>query len=315
MKIRHITHESDSSRGEVLDSDALRTFVAVCETGSFRSAQTIVHRSPAAISGRIAKLERQIGCSLFDRQGRSVHLNEDGKALLSYARRILSLNGEIAARFGTRQTAGRVRFGAPDDYGTRWLPAILKTFARIYPAIEVSVVLGPSSEIFGQIESEKLDVGLVTFAENDPSAAGTTVHQERLLWIGAASGSAAYQTPVPLALADVSCAWRQTAVEACTCAQRPFRVALTSEHSAGQIAAVKADFAIAPLPKSMLGAGLEEVASDILPPLPDYTVRLVARPNKDVAVGALEESVRIALSSRIPVDISKKLVSGDRILG
>lgn len=291
-------HEIESLSFKALDSDALRTFVAVCETGSFRSAQAIVHRSPAAISGRIAKLERQIGRLLFDRQGRSVHLNDDGKALLSYARRLLSLNGEIAARFGTRQTAGRVRFGTPDDYGTRWLPAILRNFSRTYPAIEVSVVLGPSSEIFTQLESEKLDVGLVTFAGDDPRATGTTVHKERLLWIGAPSGSAAHQTPIPLALADDTCAWRQAAIEACDRADRPFRVALTSEHSAGQVAAVLADFAVAPLPETMLGSGLEEIGHDILPALPDYTVRLVARPNAEAAVVAMAESVRSALSSR-----------------
>nr|WP_281501836.1 LysR family transcriptional regulator [Aliiroseovarius sp. F20344] len=298
MNVSNSKHETEKSSVKALDSDTLRTFVAVCETGSFRSAQAIVHRSPAAISGRIAKLERQIGCPLFDRQGRRVHLNGDGKALLSYARRLLSLNGEIAARFGTRQTAGRVRFGAPDDYGTRWLPAILKTFARTYPAIEVSVVLGPSSEIFTQIESEKLDVGLVTFAENDPRAIGITVHKERLLWVGASSGSAVYQTPVPLALSDETCAWRQAAIEACARAERPFRVALTSEHSAGQVAAVTADFAVAPLPESMLGSGLEEISADILPTLPDYTVRLVVRPNAEAAVNALAESVHLALSTR-----------------
>lgn len=291
-------HGTESVSLKALDSDALRTFVAVCETGSFRSAQTIVHRSPAAISGRIAKLERQLGRLLFDRQGRSVHLNDDGKALLSYARRMLSLNGEIAARFGTRRTEGRVRFGAPDDYGTRWLPSILRNFSRTYPAIEVSVVLGPSSEVFTQLESEKLDVGLVTFASDDPRATGITVHQERLLWLGAASGSAAHQTPIPLALADDTCAWRQAAIEACDRADHPFRVALTSEHSAGQVAAVLADFAVAPLPETMLGSGLEEIGPDILPALPDYTVRLVARPNAEAAVDAMVESVRLALSSR-----------------
>ncbi len=288
--------EANGIGANVLDADALRTFVAVCETGSFRSAQVVVHRSPAAISGRIAKLERQIGRPLFDRHGRSVLLNDDGKALLSYARRMLSLNGEIAARFGARQTAGRVRFGAPDDYGTRWLPAILKTFAQTYPAIEISVVLGPSSEILAQVESEKLDVGLVTLAETDPRTPGTIVHQERLLWLGAASGAAAYRTPIPLALADETCAWRQAAIEACTKADRPFRIALTSEHSAGQVAAVTADFAVAPLPESMLGSGLEEIGLEALPALPDYTVRLVARSNAEAAVGALENSVREAFS-------------------
>ncbi|MEO0402386.1 MAG: LysR substrate-binding domain-containing protein [Pseudomonadota bacterium] len=284
------------ARAEALDSNALRTFVAVCESGSFRSAQSVVHRSPAAISGRIAKLERQIGRPLFARHGRSVHINEDGKALLSYARRILSLNAEIAARFGTQQTVGRVRFGASDDYGTRWLPAILRTFARTYPAIEVSVVLGPSSEIMAQIEAETLDVGLVTLARADAQTLGTVVHKECLLWVGAASGSAAYQTPVPLALADETCAWRQMAIEACARVDRPFRIALTSEHSVGQVAALAADFAVAPLPQSMLGPGLEAIGPDVLPALPDYTVRLVTRPNSEPAVDALEQSVRAALA-------------------
>jgi DNA-binding transcriptional LysR family regulator len=281
---------------QALDADALRTFVTVCETGSFRSAGAVVHRSPAAISGRIAKLEKQIGRLLFERRGRRVHVNEDGTALLSYARRMLSLNGEIAARFGTRQTAGQVRFGAPDDYGTRWLPAILKTFVRTYPAIEVSLVLGPSSEIMAAFDSEKLDVGLITLANNDPRPLGTTVHHERLVWIGAASGSAAYQVPVPLALAHETCAWRQAAIDACNAAGRSYRVAMTSEHSAGQVAALAADFAVAPLPESMLGPGLEAIGADVLPALPDYTVRLVVRSDADAAVRALENSVKVALS-------------------
>ncbi len=296
MNILTNGHEAQRNSARLLDADALRTFVAVCETGSFRSAGAIVFRSPAAISGRIAKLERQIGRPLFQRRGRSVHLNEDGNALLSYARRMLSLNGEIAARFGTRQTVGRVRFGAPDDYGTRWLPAILKTFARTYPAIEISVVLGPSSEILAGIESEKLDVGLVTLADDTPQAPGIIVHRERLVWIGAASGSAAYQVPVPLALAHETCAWRQAAIDACIRAERPYRTALTSEHSAGQVAAVAADFAVAPLPESMLESGVEAIGSEVLPALPDYTVRLIVRPNAEPAIRALEMSVKAALS-------------------
>lgn len=296
MNIVNKNYNGQAQNAGTLDAVALRTFVAVCETGSFRSAGQIVHRSPAAISGRIAKLEGQIGRSLFKRHGRSVQLNDDGKALLCYARRMLALNSEIAVRFELNQTLGRVRFGAPDDYGTRWLPSILTTFARTHPAIEVSVVLGPSSEILVGIESEKLDVALVTFAKDDPRATGIVVHRERLMWIGAASGSAAYQVPVALALADETCAWRQAAIDACTIADRPYRIALTSEHSAGQVAAVMSDFAVAPLPESMLDNGLEAIDSHVLPPLPDYTVRLVVRPNAEAAIRALEKSVKAALS-------------------
>ena len=272
-----------------LDADALRTFVAVCERGSFRAAGLAIHRSPAAVSGRIAKLEERLGRRVFEREGRRVRLNPDGEALLAYARRVLALNEEIRARFAASETRGHVRFGAPDDYGTRWLPTILKAFARTHPAVRVDVTLATSTAVRDGIEGGTLDVGLVTLGEDD--GRGDVVHREPLVWAGAASGSAAFSSELPLAVAKETCAWRRAAVDACTRAGRPFRIALTSEHSAGQIAALRADLAVAPLPESAIEHGLERVPPDVLPLLPDYCVRLLVRANAGVAGRALAEGV------------------------
>ena len=277
------------------DADALRTFVAVCERGSFRAAAQAVHRSPAAISGRIAKLEERLGRRVFEREGRRVRLNSDGEALLAYARRMLALNEEIRARFAASGTRGHVRFGAPDDYGTRWLPKILKVFARTHPAVRVDVTLATSTAVRDGIEGGTVDVGLVTLGEDE--GRGDVVHREPLVWAGAASGSAAFSSELPLAVASETCAWRRAAVDACARAGRPFRIALTSEHSAGQIAALRADLAVAPLPESAIEHGLERVLPDVLPPLPDYSVRLLVRADADAAVRALAEGIAASVRS------------------
>ena len=283
-------HASAAPSDAPLDADALRTFVAVCERGSFRAAGLAVHRSPAAVSGRIAKLEERLGRLVFEREGRRVRLNSDGEALLAYARRVLALNEEIRARFAASETRGHVRFGAPDDYGTRWLPTILKAFARTHPAVRVDVMLATSTAIRDGIDDGSLDVGLVTLGDGDEGR-GRIVHREPLVWAGAASGSAAHAGELPLAVAGETCAWRRAAVDACARAGRPFRIALTSEHSAGQIAALRADLAVAPLPENAIEPGLERVPPDVLPPLPDYSVRLIVRPGADLAVRAMADGV------------------------
>lgn len=57
-----------------LNLDALRSFVAICETGSFRRAAVRVHKSPSAVSLQIGKLEELLGTRLLERDARNVAL-------------------------------------------------------------------------------------------------------------------------------------------------------------------------------------------------------------------------------------------------
>ena len=95
----------------VLDSDLLRTLVAIADTGSFRKAAQQVFRTPSAVSMQIKKLETIVGRELFVRAGRGVGLTPDGEALLGYGRRILKLNEEAVARFLARYVARYLPIG------------------------------------------------------------------------------------------------------------------------------------------------------------------------------------------------------------
>src|SRR5208283_1583289 len=54
----------------MLDTDQLRSFLAIVDTGSFTKAAECVHKTQSAVSMHIRRLEEQLGCALFVKQGR-----------------------------------------------------------------------------------------------------------------------------------------------------------------------------------------------------------------------------------------------------
>ena len=264
----------------LLDIDLVKTFVAISDTGSFTSAASQVLRTPSAISMQMKRLEEQLGRSLFAREGRSVALTADGEALLGYARQMLRVNDEAIARFLMPPVEGRVRFGAPDDFGTRFLPNILSRFAATHPKVEVSVVLTTSVKLQNQLKKGDIDLTLVTTEESDHGAIqGRRIFSEPLIWVGVKGGHARESDPVPLALSDQGCVWRAAALRSLDRAERPYRIAYTCENCQGQLAALLADLAIAPLPQSLLTTDYERLGkAHGLPDIGHYQIRLCEHP-------------------------------------
>ncbi|OAH20845.1 hypothetical protein AX289_27445 [Methylorubrum populi] len=55
-----------------LDLDLVRTFVTICEAGTFARAAERVGRTPSAVSLQVKRLEERLGRALFLRQPRAV---------------------------------------------------------------------------------------------------------------------------------------------------------------------------------------------------------------------------------------------------
>lgn len=277
----------------VLDNDLLKTFVAIVETGNFRRAAKVVYRTPSAVSMQIKKLEDAIGRSLFDRDAKSVILTPDGEALLGFARRMLQLSDETVGYFREPALEGAVRFGAPDDFGTRFLPNILARFAATHPGVDVEVFLEPSSILLERLEEGILDITLITSGSSG-SMKGTEeiVFTEPLVWIGLRGGLAWEKKPLPLALAGHDCSWRGAALDSLDRAGVRYRIAYSSQSGAGQMAAVLADLAIAPFPESLVEPPYRRLgAKENLPILGNYHIALCRRPDIGAAAKALAKHV------------------------
>lgn len=278
----------------LLDLELYRTFITIAETSSFSKASELVGRTPSAVSMQIKKLETILGVAVFSRERRSVHLTPAGEVLLGYARRILMLNEEAVSHFLSPAVEGEVRFGAPSDFGTRFLPSFLSRFARSHPGINVDVHLDGSPQLHQEMKQGKLDLVLYTArTDSDLAKDGEIVFTEPLVWVGLEGGVAYQRDPLPLAVSTSGCPWRRAACIALDKAEKPYRICYTSFHSAGQEAALLADLAVAPFPASVVEPPLQVLDERHgLPDIGNYYIILSQNPRAGKATQAFAEHVK-----------------------
>lgn len=275
-----------------LDIDQLRTFVAIAELGSFRSAGEAVHKTQSAVSMQMKKLEERLNLKLFTKTGRSLLLSEDGRRVLEYARRMVALNDETVDALSISHMTGRIRLGLPDDYAERLLPLVIATFSRINPSINIEVTCESSITIGERIKQDQLDIGIVTDGDCT-MIPGQIVRREPLHWVTAADNGLGHVRPVRLAVGPVTSSWRREAVKALDAANIPHIVTYTSASAAALSGAVMAGFAVAVLPESAIRKGLRPIGEqEGLPPLPPCSITMVRS-------AAAREPIHDALCSHI----------------
>ena len=276
-----------------IDPDLLRSFVLIAEGGSFTRAANAVGRTQSAVSMQIRRLEETLGQPLLLRGPRGVETTPHGAWLLERARRLLAMHDEIFATFRTPAVAGTVRLGTPDDYALRWLPGILARFAEVHPAVEVVVTCAPSNELVERLNRDEIDLTLLSGGNEPAGAAGETLWQAGLRWIGSASHATHRRSPLPLATAQPRCVWHRAAVRALDGAGIAWRVAYTSTSQTGTLAPALAGLAVTiglpgPLPQGLRFLGGE----DGLPPLPDFSIILLRGQTSGAVVETLAQAIR-----------------------
>jgi DNA-binding transcriptional LysR family regulator len=280
----------------LLELDNLRTIVAIAETGSFSSAAAAVFRTPSAISMQVKKIEDLLGRPVFVRDSRSVALTRDGEYLLEHARRMLALNREALARFVAPEVQGEVRLGATDTLSERVLPHMLRRFAETHPNVTVDVTVDSSRRMAEMVASRQLDLALVTCGQDGTGSAEVLV-RERLVWAMAACGVAAERDPLPVSVWEEGCAWRKAGLDALAGQGREWRVVFKTAHISAQLAAIRADLALAPIAASALGSGVVEAPERYgLPALPDYGIGLLVGTEPLPPVEAAADHLRATFS-------------------
>src|SRR4029453_15251453 len=112
-------HDSASSAAAILGrinipTDLLRTFVAICELGSFTKTAHMLDLTQPAVSAHMRRLESMIGADLIAKSLTGVVLTECGTEVLRHARRMLAINDQIVNGSGVEAEPQVVRVGIPN---------------------------------------------------------------------------------------------------------------------------------------------------------------------------------------------------------
>lgn len=250
-----------------LDSDLLRSFLAVSETGSMTDGATRLFRTQSAISLQIKRLEGLLGRKVFDRHGRGISLTPAGEALLPIARDVTARLDEALSRLGTADMSGRLRLGIPDDHGRDRLARIVADFTRAHPGVELEVSCELSVRFPGALESGKLDLAVYEVAE--PETTGDLLWRDPTHWMCSRYHDIPGQDPLPVALFDRDCWWRDAALAALHQTGRRHRVIYSSQSVAGVVAAIEAGVAVGLLGESSLTPSLRRLGqADGFPEMP-----------------------------------------------
>ena len=189
---------------------ALRTFQAVVEEGGILAASRKLNTVQSNVTGRIRKLEEELGAELFFRKGRGLELAPSGRVLLDYARRMLALERQTASAVRqVGESVGELRIGSMETFAALHLPSALKAVRASHPRLEVRVFTDTTSTLTEKVLDHKLDCAFVAGPVIHPDLRFEELVVEELVQVCATGASPVLQ---PLILFREGCAYRSRAL-------------------------------------------------------------------------------------------------------
>ena len=141
----------------------LEIFIAVVEEQQVTRASKRLFITQSAVSLALNELENQLGGPLFDRDSRSLLLNDRGRYLLPQCREILYKANNVCTLMNEKEgnMAGSLNIVASSTIGNYVLPAVVSTFKNLYPNAFITVQIHNTRLAEQLIIERKVDLGFV----------------------------------------------------------------------------------------------------------------------------------------------------------
>jgi DNA-binding transcriptional LysR family regulator len=165
----------------------LEIFRAIALTGSTTAAAQSVPLSQSATSTALGEFERSLGARLFDRVGKRLLLNDNGRALLPLALGVLDGAQHIERAFaaGGVNLAADLRLHASTTVGNYILPRLLSGFRELLPAARFDVRIGNTLDVVTAVREFSADLGLIEGPCHAPDVVVTPWFEDELVIVAA----------------------------------------------------------------------------------------------------------------------------------
>ena len=141
----------------------LQIFRAIALSGSTAAAALSVPLSQSAASAALNELERVLGARLFDRVGKRLLMNDNGRALLPMALAVLdgAQNLEAAFLSSTQTLPMDLHIYASTTIGNYILPALLARFKDTTPTARIELQIGNTLDVVTAVCDFSTDLGFI----------------------------------------------------------------------------------------------------------------------------------------------------------
>ena len=172
----------------------LRAFESAGRTGSFRMAAMELQLTPSAVSHAVRKLERTLGASPFEREGRARRLSPEGEALMRHVGRAFD---ELRRGLEIVSTRGpmMLRLHSAPSFAAQWLSPRLSRFLREFPGIEVRLAAGTE---YARFTNDEFDADIVYGMPRQDGLVVLSLGEETVTPLCAPELAREIQTPMDL---------------------------------------------------------------------------------------------------------------------
>src|SRR3954449_11837132 len=150
--------------------ESLKVFCDLAETESFTKAAQINNVTQSAVSQQISSLERQFKSLLIERSKKKFRLTREGQVLYEFSKQIIQTYDSLHSKLQEIKDiiSGTIRVATIYSIGLHDLPPYIKKFLKSYPTVNVHVEYRRANEVYDDVLSNIVDLGLVAYPSPDP---------------------------------------------------------------------------------------------------------------------------------------------------
>jgi LysR family transcriptional regulator, transcriptional activator of the cysJI operon len=165
--------------------ESLKMYCDLAETESFTKTAQINGVTQSAISQQLSSLERQFQSLLVERSKKNFRLTREGQVLYDYSRQIIAMQKALHDRLLALKdvVSGSIRVASIYSIGLHDLPLYIKRFLKSYPTVNVHVEYLRTDQIYEDVTSNIVDVGLVAYPRKDDKLETVALRKDPMVLI------------------------------------------------------------------------------------------------------------------------------------
>lgn len=145
--------------GVPMDAKHLYCFKCVAELEHITKAAEQLYVSQSQLSRIIAEIEEEIGAPLFDRNGRGIKLNENGRIFYRYALKIIGNYSDAKARIREANMSSQFRLTIATNAGA-YLPGMLAKLSESDKTLKIRQYSAPRKSIIAMLKNGSIDFAI-----------------------------------------------------------------------------------------------------------------------------------------------------------
>jgi LysR family transcriptional regulator, transcriptional activator of the cysJI operon len=165
--------------------ESLKVFCDLAETESFTKAAQINRVTQSAVSQQMRSLEKQFTSILIERSKKKFRLTREGQVLYEYSKQMIQTFESLHSKLQEIKDviSGTIRVATIYSIGLHDLPPYIKKFLKNYPTVNVQVEYRRSNQVYEDVLSNVVDLGLVAYPARDSKLEVVPLRKDKLVLI------------------------------------------------------------------------------------------------------------------------------------